>query len=93
MIRQRKVFEIGDCVAGARVLDKWIGAESRYPARRWRYRIECMNCGYQRVVGHSALVERLYAFSLYCRACQGIRREADTEKKAALNIALSGAWR
>lgn len=99
--RARKVFEIGQDVAGARVLeiihrDLPRSLELPRRSRTLAYRVACTNCGHERVVGHSALVDRLASGATGCRACKGERKGGEKKVKAtpkeALSIAL-GAWR
>ena len=100
--RARKLFEVGQDVAGARVLEIIQrnlprSLELPTPSRRLAYRVACTNCGHERTVGHSALVERLASGATGCRACKGERKTGEKMKamatpNEALSIAL-GAWR
>jgi hypothetical protein len=101
--RARKLFEVGQDVAGARVLEivdrePPRSLELPNPSRRLAYRVVCANCGHERVIRHSALIERLASGATGCRACTRKTREigekvkAKATPKTALSIAL-GAWR
>lgn len=99
--RARKVFAVGQDVGGAKVLeiihrDLPRSLEVPRASRTLAYRVVC-TCGHERVVGHSALVERLASGATGCRACKGERKTGEKVKakptpSEALSIAL-GAWR
>ena len=78
--RARKIFTVGQDVAGARVLEilqrKLKPGTMAYPSRLLLYRVVCAHCGHERLVGHSALVERLASGATGCRSCKGKRRQA-----------------
>jgi hypothetical protein len=95
--RARKIFEVGQDVHGARVLEVLVvdpvSAQAASPSRRLAYRVACVRCGRERVIRHSALVERLAVGGIGCRTCAQVKQPSSPVTAAAREMAISGAWR
>ena len=71
---KRVAVAVGDEVAGTRVIEILArGRTTPIQTRRLAYRVACVRCGYERIVRHVTLMERVSRGSVDCNSCKGRR--------------------